>query len=180
MNVEGSLPLYILHFHECDPKKCTSIKLRKFGLVKFINSLKDISKNSIVLNPFSNQLLSIKDKLMASRWGLTVIDCSWKNTLFLEKHKNITGSRRLPLFFAANPVNYAAPFKLSSVEALAAALIIFREYQMAIKLLSLFKWGETFLFLNKDLIEIYTQATDDEEIARLESSFYKNLLHSNS
>jgi pre-rRNA-processing protein TSR3 len=167
-------PLYVWHLHECDPHKCTSIKLKKHGFVKFIPSLKYANKSSIVLNPLSNKVLSVTDKSMVEKWGLVVIDCSWKDTTILDKFKNINMGRRLPLFFAANPTNYAKPYILSSVEAFASALIIIGKLNLAVRLLSLFKWGETFLSLNKLLIDSYMKAKDEFEIRRIEEEFYRH------
>ncbi|MCS7368292.1 MAG: DUF367 family protein [archaeon GBS-70-058] len=164
-------PLYVWHLHECDPRKCTSIKLKKYGLIEFIPSLKYANKSSIVLNPLSNKVLSALDKPTVERWGLIVIDCSWKDTAVLDKFKNIGMGRRLPLFFAANPTNYAKPYVLSSVEAFAAALIIIGRLNLAARLLSLFKWGETFFSLNKLLIDSYLKAKDESEIKIIEEEF---------
>ena len=52
---------------------------------------------------------------------------------------------------AANPTNYAKLGKLSSVEALAGALYILSEKELAAKMMDKFKWGHTFLELNVDL-----------------------------
>ena len=54
--------------------------------------------------------------------GLAVIDCSWKHADHIFQ-KFRTG-RRLPRLLAANSVNYGRWEKLSSAEALAAALFL--------------------------------------------------------
>lgn len=167
------ISLYVWHLHECDPNKCTSIKLKKFGLVKFVKSLKSLSKHSIILNPFSSKILSISDKYLAKNGGLVVIDCSWRNQDVLYTVKDFYNSRRLPLFFAANPINYTKPYMLSSVEAFAAALILLNENDLAVKLLSLFKWGLNFLTMNEKLIKSYTSAKNSTELINLDNEFCK-------
>lgn len=167
-----SYNLYILHFHQCDPSKCTSIKLKKFGFVTFVKSIRDV-KHSIILNPFSNKILSILDEHIAKSNGITVIDCSWKSANILNVLKNLSGSRRLPLFLAANPINYATPYMLSSVEAFSAALILLGEENLAIKMLSLFKWGLNFLLLNREFIESYLKAKNDVELLNMDTMFSK-------
>jgi pre-rRNA-processing protein TSR3 len=81
-------------------------------------------------------------------------------------------ARRLPTLLAANPTNYAKKHKLSSVEALAAASFIMGYKDVAEKLLSLFKWGDTFLTLNKELLDAYSSAVSEEELSEIESQFF--------
>jgi pre-rRNA-processing protein TSR3 len=78
----------------------------------------------------------------------------------------------LPTLLAANPTNYAKPHKLSSVEALAASLYIVGFKNEATKLLSLFKWGETFLTLNAQPLEAYSLATNPEAMQLAESQYF--------
>ena len=109
--------IYCLHYNECDPKKCTALKLKKFDLIEIIPKIKGIFKRAIVLNPFSQKLLSIEDRAVIIKFGVIVIDCSWKNLLNF-KDLNISMGRKLPPLLAANPINYGKWEKLSSVEAL--------------------------------------------------------------
>jgi len=140
--------LYCLHFNECDPRKCTALKLKRLDLIKIIPSIRGKLKNSIVLNPFAQTEISLNDNGIIEKFGLIVIDCSWKKLLNSKDLDNVNG-RKLPPFIAANPINYGKWEKLSSVEALAAALSITGYDTAAETLLSKFSWGSEFLRLNK-------------------------------
>ncbi|MHA1988331.1 MAG: DUF367 family protein [Promethearchaeota archaeon] len=145
----GSIPkLFCLHYNECEPKKCTAIKLDRLNLLKIIKKINGNLKNSIILNPFAQKIISIDDRDLVLRYGLIVIDCSWKKILKLAELE-YDNYRKLPSLIAANPVNYGRWEKLSSVEALAAALFItnFNDYGNLI--LSKFSWGIQFRELNK-------------------------------
>ncbi len=83
--------------------------------------------------------------------------------------------RRLPAMLAANPTNYAKLGKLSSAEALAAALYILDEKKMATEIMDKFKWGHTFLELNSNLLEDYANAETKEQIEQLEKEYFQQL-----
>lgn len=91
-------------------------------------------------------------------YGLVGLDCSWNLS---EKifDRNIRGdNKRLPLLLAGNPTSYGIVGRLSTAEALAAALILTGFPESAEKILSLFKWGHTFLALNREPLEKYSTA----------------------
>ena len=73
---------------------------------------------------------------------------------------------------AANPVNYAKPHKLSSVEALAAALVVMGFRESAVRLLGLFKWGESFLTLNDQPLRSYSLASDVKAMLEAEAQYF--------
>jgi len=101
------------------------------------------------------------------------LDFSWEhaeNVLL----KNVRGtSRCLPYLIAGNPVNFGKPTKLSTVEALAAALHIAGFREEAAGLLSIFKWGHTFLELNEERLETYASAKDSAEVVKMQRQFIK-------
>jgi pre-rRNA-processing protein TSR3 len=80
-------------------------------------------------------------------------------------------SRCLPYLIAGNPVNFGKPTKLSTVEALTAALYIAGFGEEAAELLSIFKWGHTFLELNRERLEGYANARDSREVVELQKQF---------
>lgn len=155
-----------------DPKKCTSLKLSRFGFIKIIKHYSRIPKKAITLNPFADEILIPIDREHIEKFGLVVIDCSWNEVeeVFKKKFKGL--NRRLPLLIAANPVNYGKISKLSSVEAFSAALYItgFKKYARSI--VSIFKWGPVFLALNKKLLEEYSLAKGVEEIKKIEKAYF--------
>jgi pre-rRNA-processing protein TSR3 len=148
--IESQPNLYCLHYNQCDPKKCTALKLKKFQLVKIIHKIKGPLHNSIILNPFTQKELELEDREIVMKYGLIVIDCSWKNFLGI---KEVTSDlcRKLPPLIAVNPVNYGKWEKLSSVEALAAALYILNYEDYAHILLSKFPWGSEFFKINNEI-----------------------------
>ena len=70
---------------------------------------------------------------------------------------------------ATNPVNYGKPCILSTVEAISATLYITRFKDEARELLDGFKWGHTFLELNHDLLEAYSEADTSAEVVKVQN-----------
>jgi pre-rRNA-processing protein TSR3 len=167
--VEQSPNLTIYHANQCDPKRCTGLKLKRHGLARVVTSIKFLPKRAIVLNPFGEIAFSPADRQRIQDFGLTALDCSWEHAQkVLSTHVKGT-SRCLPILIAGNPTNYAKATKLSTVEALAGALYIAGFKDEAKKLLSIFTWGHTFLELNADLLETYAAAKDSAEIVKMQS-----------
>jgi pre-rRNA-processing protein TSR3 len=161
--------LYSYHANQCDPKKCTSKKLAKFGLARIKTTLKSIPYGSVVLDPTSDILLSPVDRRYL-RKGLVVLDYSWKR---LGRFPKLPGrqKRALPFLVAANYVNFGKPRLLSSAEALGAALYITGFQEECKAVLSKFKWGNTFLELNREPLEEYSGAENMAGVKRAEELF---------
>ena len=163
--------IYMLH--QDDPFKCTAAKLVRFRLA---SPVKFISRTTIVLNPFSETPILKYDQTVAD--SVCAIDCSWERADEVLKHQRLAAqgiARRLPAMLAANPTNYAKLGKLSSVEALAGALYILNEKELAAKMMDKFKWGHTFLELNADLLGDYADAETVEQVAELEKEYFPQL-----
>ncbi|MFL6503620.1 MAG: DUF367 family protein [Nitrososphaera sp.] len=157
-----------------DPSKCTAAKLAKFRLAV---PVRFISKNTIVLNPFSEEPVLRHDRAAAD--SVCAIDCSWERADEVLKHQRLATRgipRRLPALLAANPTNYAKLGKLSSVEALAGALYILHEKELVEKMMNKFKWGHTFLQLNANPLDDYATAETEEQIVELEVEYFPQLL----
>ena len=159
--------------HQDDPFKCTAAKLVRFRLAL---PVKFVSRTTIVLNPFSESPILKYDQTVAD--SVCAIDCSWERADEVLKHQRLAAqgmARRLPAMLAANPTNYAKLGKLSSVEALAGALYILNEKELAAKMMDKFKWGHTFLELNADLLDDYADAETEEQVTELEKDYFPQL-----
>jgi pre-rRNA-processing protein TSR3 len=168
-DVFGMKPLVYM-LHQDDPFKCTAAKLVRFRLAL---QVKFISRTTIVLDPFSEHTVSRRDQTGAD--SVCAIDCSWERADEVLKHRRLAARgipRRLPAMLAANPTNYAKLGKLSSVEALAGALYILNEKDLAVRMMDKFKWGHTFLQLNANLLDDYASAETEEQVIGLEAEYF--------
>ena len=161
------IPLIAYRDNSCDPKKCTMKKLERFGLMKIVGNIRQIPKSSLVLDPTAN-VISPADRGRIS--SITALDCSWEvlDTANLSPWK---GRRALPFLVAANPVNFGKPFTLTSVEAIAASLVILGERPQAELILSKFNWGMHFLELNAEPLSEYAAAKNSEEVLKIQSEY---------
>jgi len=166
--MKQKINLFVYHANEDDPKKCSAKKMRKFGMVQLETSVKKVPQKTILLNPFAKKALSKEDEQIALQHGILALDCSWKTaeTSFriLDKKNH---SRALPFVVATNPVNYGKPFKLTTLEAFAAALYILGYNKQAEELVRLYKWGPYFLELNKQPLEEYNTAKTSKEVIKI-------------
>ena len=163
---------FALLLHQDDPRKCTALKLIKFGTITLTRS---ILHTMLVLNPFASEILCKKDKILVD--SICVIDCSWnKANTVLTNYKFLRNGvgRRIPFLLAGNPVNYARLGRLSSVESLSACYYILGEKKFAYTLLNKFKWGHTFLELNHGPLQEYSDAENRKEVMRIESEYFGN------
>jgi pre-rRNA-processing protein TSR3 len=173
--VEKRVRIAVYNARQCDPKKCTALKLEHHGLVRGVTQVRFLPKRAVVLNPFSETAFSPADRDRIENFGLAALDCSWeKAERFLSTHVRGT-SRCLPVLIAGNPVNFGKPTKLSTLEALVAALFIAGFREQASELLAMYKWGHTFLELNREMLETYAGAKDSADVVELQSQFITNM-----
>ena len=163
------IALHLYHTKQCDPRKCSGKKLVKFNLAILHSNIETLPKRAILLNPFADQALSLSDHVC----NIVVLDCSWKGVehVFALLHRLKLKHRALPFLISANPVNFGKPFKLSSVEAFAAALYILGEKKHAFNILNKFKWGHTFLELNHEPLERYSKAKNSAQIVKIQKDY---------
>ncbi len=164
------LTLHFYHARQCDPRRCTGKKLARFNLAALHDSPRDLPRAAILLDPFAEQALSPADNVTH---GIVVLDCSWEEVerVFPVMQKLRLRHRALPYLLAANAVNFGKPFKLSTVEAFAAALYILGEKEQATLILDKFKWGPIFLELNHEPLERYSKAKDSAEVVRIQGEY---------
>ncbi len=168
--------VYVLRFGSDDPGKSTALKLVRKGLA-IKASINEVPRCCVLLTVFSNTIFSPLDRELIEKCGLAVVDSSWKRDIKVIEDISNTwrGPKRiLPALIAGNPINYGYVSLLSSAEAVAAALYIAGFIDEALKVLSLFKWGNTFLALNKDLLESYRNARSLDEIVNIQLEFLKS------
>ncbi len=170
--MEKQVRITVYHANQCDPKRCTGLKLKHHGKARIVSKTRFLPKRAIVLNPFSDVAFSSADRKRVEDFGLVALDCSWEHAeKVMLKHVKGT-SRCLPILIAGNPVNFGKATKLTTVEALAAALYIAGFKNEASGLLSIFVWGHTFLELNRSSLECYAAAHDSTEVVRIQNDLF--------
>ncbi len=164
--------LVVYHAKQCDPRKCSALKLKRHNLAFIVHQTRQLPRGAVILNPFSKKAFSPTDRERITKRGLVALDFSWKHSDSVSTLLKLRGaSRCLPYLVAANPINYGTPTKLSTVEALAAALYIAGFKEQASKLLSKFKWGQAFTRLNAELLEAYANASSSSDVVSLQKLF---------
>jgi len=149
--------------------------MKRHNLVEVVYKIRLLPSGAVILNPFSKIALSAADRRRSLSNGLGAIDCSWVHADDMFEILRRGVSRCLPYLVASNPVNYGVPTKLTTAEALSAALYIMGFKDRAEETLSIFKWGPNFLKLNERFLESYSQAEDSRSIVRLQEEFIPKL-----
>jgi pre-rRNA-processing protein TSR3 len=158
--------LHVRYEGDDDPGKCTARRLERFDLVALHRSDR-ATPYGVVLNPHAERALSPADSDLDR---LVALDCSWESAgeaMFTLRGRH----RALPFLVAANPVNYGRPFRLTTVEALAAGLVILCERERAEEILEPFRWGETFLTLNDEPLRRYAACADSSEVVAVQADY---------
>jgi len=161
--------LFALMEREDDPKKCTAAKLVRLGDLREVRDARTIPRGAIVLDPEAEKALSREDLEAAERKGVLVLDCSWNKLSRFPKVKAGLRHRALPFLVAANPTNFGKAQRLSSAEALAAAAYILGDRERAEHLMSRFKWGPTFVDMNRGRLEAYAEAGTSAEVVEAQA-----------
>ncbi|MFB6309658.1 MAG: DUF367 family protein [Salinirussus sp.] len=166
------MELHVRYEGDDDPEKCTARRLAHLGLASLHRNTRAVP-SGIVLDPFADQALSPADREYAPD-RLVALDCSWE-TAEAERF-NLKGIHRaLPYLLAANPINFGHPFRLTTVEAFAGALVILGESGRAEDLLDPFAWGHTFLELNEEPLERYAACTDSASVVAVQEEYLEQV-----
>ena len=171
-----NLPVRVSIYHAAqdDPKKNTALRLERRGYARIVKKIKFLPKRAIVLNPFSEIAFSPADRERLESFGLAALDCSWEQAQkVLSEHVRGT-SRCLPILLAGNPVNFGKLTKLTTAEALSAALYIAGFKDKAMEMLDIFTWGHTFFELNQQFLDQYATAKNSEDIIKIQKLLFEN------
>lgn len=169
-SVFEGLRLRMWDFAQCDPKRCTGARLAQRGLLQRMPVKQPF--RGIVLSPQGQISVSPSDRSILETSGLSVIDCSWARLAEIPFRQMQAGHHRLlPFLVAANTVNYGRPSKLSCAEAAAATLYICGRQEAGIALLQEFSWGNEFLRLNQELLDLYAACIDSADVVRKQNEW---------
>lgn len=148
---------------EDDPKKCTAAKLVRLGELRPTLPVR-VPHGAVVLDPEAEKAISREDLAAARSRGLLVVDVSWNKLVRFPRIRGGLRHRALPFLIAANPTNFGKPQRLSSAEALAASLYILGEAAHAERVMGKFKWGPTFIEINRERLEAYALCATSAEV----------------
>ena len=131
------------------------------------------------MSPRSSKAISAEDAEQISSLGLGVIEASWArmDSLPYSKLSSPQHDRLLPWLVAANTVNYGKPCKLNCAEAIAAALYIVGEKDLAYNIMDSFSYKEAFFDINRDLLDLYAQCKNSAEVVQVQNKWLDNAQH---
>ena len=171
------IQVHSLWLAQDDPKKNTAVLSSKRGDITLHKKVKTLPKKGIILEPLCGKIFGPEDHnlLTQQNGSLVGLDCSWKqieSSVEQVMRRTRLKPRMLPLFLAANPVNWGKPGKLTTIEALAAATYLTGNREQASKLLSGFRWGDRFIELNYEPLEEYSSAKSSADLVELQFEFF--------
>lgn len=161
--------IFYVYMNQDDPKKSTMKKLERYGIaIKIpVNKI----HNKLYLTPYSNNFLLNSCKESFHEHGIVVIDGSWNRINTIENFKEKNG-KKLPLLLPVNPVNYGKPGKLSSLEALAAALYIMDSRELAELVVSKYSWSQNFIKTNMEPLNDYAKCKSNEDCIEAQNNYF--------
>ncbi|KAE8742329.1 hypothetical protein FOCC_FOCC012129 [Frankliniella occidentalis] len=171
---KAPFPVAMWDMDQCDPRKCSGRKLARFGLIRTLKLNQKFG--GITLTPVGQKCVSMEDREIVAQHGACVVDCSWaklEETPFAKMRTPFP--RLLPFLVAANPINYGKPCQLSCVEALAATFYLTGFKSEAMLYLSKFKWGKSFISVNKEILDIYASCKNSAEVVAAQNSYLERV-----
>ncbi len=172
-----SIRVFVFNAEHCNPKRCSARRLAKFAMIEMVDRLGRLPKKAILLDPFAKKALSHEDAEQARNRGICLLDCSWEHAETTFKNaKRIARLtvRSLPFLLAANPINYGKPWRLTTLEAAAAALAILGDGDHANRLAASTNWGTIFMQLNAEPLEEYAAAETSTEVVRIQKAYLES------
>jgi pre-rRNA-processing protein TSR3 len=160
--------LYIILEREDDPRKCTAARMVRFGDARESSPGK-VPRGAIVLDPCAEKSISAEDRAAAARFGILAVDCSWNRLEEFPRVRKGLKHRALPFVVPTTPTNFGKAQRLSTAEAFAAALYILGEREQAESIMARFKWGPSFVPMNREALELYAAAQDSAGIVRIQN-----------
>jgi pre-rRNA-processing protein TSR3 len=172
-NFDCDIPLGIYMVEQCDPKKCSAKKLVRLGFATGYTTMEHVPRRMVLLSPYSEKALSREDLPFAKKYGLLVLDCSWHHTeeIFPLIKRRRPIARALPFLVPVNPVNFGHPGMLSTVEAMAAAVIILGRRAAGERLMTIYNWGHNFMKVNEEPFKEYEKAKTSMEVVLAQRKF---------
>ncbi|MDP6233681.1 MAG: DUF367 family protein [Candidatus Poseidoniaceae archaeon] len=158
-----------------DPKKNTAVRASKRGDVVLHKDLRRVPRKGVLLDPLCGKVFGPEDHHLLTDGSLVALDCSWAqiddSVASIDRRTRLQ-HRMLPLLLAANPVNWGKPGRLSTVEALAATLVLAGHDEQAEQVLGCVRWGIRFLELNAEPLKAYAEAGSSNELVSLQFEFF--------
>ncbi|EPY54180.1 ribosome biogenesis protein [Schizosaccharomyces cryophilus OY26] len=168
------LPLAMWDFGHCNPNACSGKRLERLGCIRNLRIGQKFK--GVVLTPNGKLTVSPADREFFDNGGASVVECSWAKIDEIP-FSRIGGrcERLLPYLVATNPINYGRPWRLNCAEALAACMYIVGYKDEARLLMENFKWGHAFFDVNEELLDIYAQCKDADEIQEKEKQYLEDM-----
>ncbi|WP_337861146.1 DUF367 family protein [Ferroplasma sp.] len=161
--------IFYVYMNQDDPKKSTMKKLERYGMAIKISVNKIYNK--LYLTPYSDNFLLNSCRILFHERGIVVVDGSWNRINTIENFKGKNG-KKLPLLLPVNPVNYGKPGKLSSLEALAAALYIMGYIELAEQVISKYSWAQNFINTNIEPLNDYMKCNSNEDCIEAQDNYF--------
>ena len=163
--------LYLWEFSQNDVKRDSGSKLKRWGSASQLRLGQSFP--GVVLSSEATVCVSPADRGIVETFGIAGINCSWNriDEIPMDKMGKGKNQRILPLLIAANTVNYGKPFKMNTVEAIAACLYIAGFKEDARMILAPFSFGMEFLKLNQEALEAYSTCGSAEEVSALHEMY---------
>ena len=172
-----NIKVHAIWLAQDDPKKNTAVLASRRGDLTLHKDMRKIPRKGVILEPLCGKIFGPEDhELFTIKHGSLVgLDCSWaqiEDSVETVMKRTRLVPRMLPLLLAANPVNWGKQSRLTTAEALAAALYLAGRKEQAKNILGAFRWGSRFFELNHEPLEAYSLAKSSSELVDLQFEFF--------